>query len=119
MKNVSGNLELYLFRWRNQQLQDAAIERFTVFNVTNFSLMRQAIPPLLIRAEHHIISHRLLRTWRTTTMIGGDHSALSYKLPAGGKVGGTLNYPLYQNKISLLHDLQSDIFSSPDYLIRI
>jgi len=45
-------------------------------------------------------------------MIGGDHSALSYKLPAGGKVGGTLNYPLYQNKISLLHDLQTD-FHTP------
>jgi hypothetical protein len=51
-------------------------------------------------------------------MIGGDHSALSYKLPAGGKVGGTLNYPLHQNKISLLHDSKTNSFSSPDYLIR-
>jgi hypothetical protein len=41
-------------------------------------------------------------------MIGGDHSALSYKLPAGGKVGGTVKYPLYQNKISVLHDKQTN-----------
>lgn len=62
LNKVSGNLELYLFRLRNQQLQEEAIKRFTVFNVASFSLMRQVIPPLLIRAEHHIISHQLLRT---------------------------------------------------------
>jgi hypothetical protein len=59
---VSGNLEPYLFTLRNQQLQEGAIKRFTIFNVTSFNLMWQAIPPLLIRAEHHIIPHQLLRT---------------------------------------------------------
>jgi hypothetical protein len=40
-------------------------------------------------------------------MIGGNHSALSYKLPAGGKVGGTVNYPLQQNKIPFYSHTQT------------
>jgi hypothetical protein len=62
LNKVSENIEQYLFRLRNQQLQEGAIKLFTVFNATSFSLMMQAIPPLLIQAEHHIISHQLLRT---------------------------------------------------------
>jgi hypothetical protein len=71
-------------------------------------VLRATVPPLRSRPvpsmEHtDIFSHQLVWTWRTTTMIGGDHSALSYKQPAGGMVGGAVAYPLCQNKVTFLH----------------